>query len=152
MKHRVQVDDTPSTPATSMADANYNASSASRSPSREFTISPDLAGLRLDQALARLLPEHSRSRIKAWIEAGGVTVDGAKAPGKHRLLGAEVRGHQAAGAQAGVGRQRHELGYGRQRDEARVNVLARVVDGLLRISADRVDDRDRAAGSEGEGQ
>ncbi|HTR58207.1 MAG TPA: 23S rRNA pseudouridine(1911/1915/1917) synthase RluD [Casimicrobiaceae bacterium] len=72
-----------------MTGANYSAPSASRSPSREFTISPGLAGLRLDQALARLLPEHSRSRIKAWIEAGGVTVDGAKAPGKHRLLGAE---------------------------------------------------------------
>ena len=72
-----------------MTGANYSAPSASRSPSREFTISPELAGLRLDQALARLLPEHSRSRIKAWIEAGGVTVDGAKAPGKHRLLGAE---------------------------------------------------------------
>lgn len=56
---------------------------------REFTISADLAGLRLDQALARLMPEHSRSRLKAWIEAGGVTVSGEITAAKHRLLGGE---------------------------------------------------------------
>jgi 23S rRNA pseudouridine1911/1915/1917 synthase len=33
-----------------------------------------LAGQRLDAALARLLPEHSRTRIKGWIEAGQVLV------------------------------------------------------------------------------
>jgi 23S rRNA pseudouridine1911/1915/1917 synthase len=71
-----------------MAGANYSAPSAAQSP-RELVVPPELAGLRLDQALAQLLPEHSRSRIKAWIDAGGVSVDGAKLPGKHRLLGAE---------------------------------------------------------------
>ena len=30
--------------------------------------------MRLDSALARLLPEHSRTRIKGWIEAGQVQV------------------------------------------------------------------------------
>jgi len=35
-------------------------------------IPAELAGQRLDSALARLLPEHSRTRIKAWIEEGGV--------------------------------------------------------------------------------
>jgi len=34
----------------------------------------ELAGMRLDQALARLLPDYSRSRLKEWIEAGRVTV------------------------------------------------------------------------------
>ena len=33
------------------------------------------AGQRLDQALARLLPDYSRSRLKTWIEAGEVLVD-----------------------------------------------------------------------------
>ena len=47
------------------------------------------AGLRLDQALAQLLPEHSRSRLKGWIEAGRVTVDGAVAPPRRRLAGGE---------------------------------------------------------------
>jgi 23S rRNA pseudouridine1911/1915/1917 synthase len=56
---------------------------------REFTITAELAGLRLDQALVRLMPEHSRSRIRSWIDAGGVSVDGAKTQAKHRLLGGE---------------------------------------------------------------
>ncbi|MBV2234216.1 MAG: 23S rRNA pseudouridine(1911/1915/1917) synthase RluD [Sterolibacterium sp.] len=34
------------------------------------------AGLRLDQALARLLPQHSRSRLQAWLRAGQVCIDG----------------------------------------------------------------------------
>lgn len=40
----------------------------------ELEIPQELAGMRLDSALARLLPEHSRTRIKAWIEAGEVQV------------------------------------------------------------------------------
>ena len=35
-------------------------------------IPPELAGSRLDAALAQLLPAHSRTRIKGWIEAGQV--------------------------------------------------------------------------------
>jgi len=41
----------------------------------DLEIPPELAGQRLDSALARLLPEHSRTRIKGWIEAGAVKVD-----------------------------------------------------------------------------
>jgi len=41
----------------------------------DLTIPPELAGQRLDSALARLMPEHSRTRIKGWIEAGAVKVD-----------------------------------------------------------------------------
>jgi 23S rRNA pseudouridine1911/1915/1917 synthase len=40
----------------------------------ELEIPPELAGRRLDAALAQLLPDHSRTRIKAWIESGGVKV------------------------------------------------------------------------------
>ena len=40
----------------------------------DLQIPMDLAGQRLDIALARLLPEHSRTRIKGWIEAGQVLV------------------------------------------------------------------------------
>ena len=43
----------------------------------ELQIPSELAGLRLDQALAQLLPEYSRSRLKDWIESGRVSVDGA---------------------------------------------------------------------------
>ncbi len=40
----------------------------------ELEIPPELAGQRLDSALARLLPQHSRTRIKVWIEEGAVLV------------------------------------------------------------------------------
>jgi len=40
----------------------------------DLTIPPELAGQRLDSALARMLPQHSRTRIKGWIEAGAVHV------------------------------------------------------------------------------
>jgi 23S rRNA pseudouridine1911/1915/1917 synthase len=41
----------------------------------DLTIPPELAGQRLDSALARLMPEHSRTRIKGWIEGGAVKLD-----------------------------------------------------------------------------
>ncbi len=40
----------------------------------DLEIPEELAGLRLDSALARLMPEHSRTRIKGWIEGGAVQV------------------------------------------------------------------------------
>ncbi|HEV7610476.1 MAG TPA: 23S rRNA pseudouridine(1911/1915/1917) synthase RluD [Steroidobacteraceae bacterium] len=43
----------------------------------DLKIPPELAGQRLDSALARLMPEHSRTRIKGWIEAGAVTLNRA---------------------------------------------------------------------------
>jgi 23S rRNA pseudouridine1911/1915/1917 synthase len=45
--------------------------------------------MRLDQALARMAPEHSRSRLRAWIDAGRVTVDGAQWEAKRRVSGGE---------------------------------------------------------------
>ncbi|MGE5170353.1 MAG: 23S rRNA pseudouridine(1911/1915/1917) synthase RluD [Rudaea sp.] len=45
--------------------------------------------MRLDQALARMAPEHSRSRLRAWIDAGRVTVDGAQWEAKRRVAGGE---------------------------------------------------------------
>src|ERR1700675_4284312 len=40
----------------------------------DLEIPAELAGKRLDSALARLLPQHSRTRIKGWIEEGAVLV------------------------------------------------------------------------------
>ncbi len=42
----------------------------------DLTIPAEQQGKRLDQALAELLPSYSRSRIKTWIEANQVMVDG----------------------------------------------------------------------------
>lgn len=41
-------------------------------------IGPDLAGKRLDQALASLFSEYSRSRLQAWTKEGRVLVNGAQ--------------------------------------------------------------------------
>jgi 23S rRNA pseudouridine1911/1915/1917 synthase len=41
-----------------------------------LTIPPELEGKRLDQVLAEMLPDYSRSRLKEWILAGYVSVDG----------------------------------------------------------------------------
>ena len=35
------------------------------------------AGMRLDQALAELLPTYSRNRLQQWLKAGQLRVDGA---------------------------------------------------------------------------
>jgi 23S rRNA pseudouridine1911/1915/1917 synthase len=48
-----------------------------------------LAGLRLDQALARLLPQYSRTRIAGWIDAGLVQVDGRRPRGRDPVAGGE---------------------------------------------------------------
>jgi 23S rRNA pseudouridine1911/1915/1917 synthase len=47
------------------------------------------AGRRLDQALAEMFPDYSRSRLTAWIKAGAVTLDGAAAPPRQLLRGGE---------------------------------------------------------------
>jgi 23S rRNA pseudouridine1911/1915/1917 synthase len=49
----------------------------------------ELAGLRLDQALARLCPQHSRARMQGWIRAGHVRVDGRVPRTRDRLRGGE---------------------------------------------------------------
>lgn len=55
----------------------------------ELTIPPEYAGQRLDQVLAELLPEYSRTRIKAWIEGGQVAVSGRPLRPKDPVLGGE---------------------------------------------------------------
>jgi 23S rRNA pseudouridine1911/1915/1917 synthase len=49
-----------------------------------------MAGLRLDQALARLLPEESRSRLARLVEEGHVTVNGERVPPRLKLKSGEV--------------------------------------------------------------
>jgi 23S rRNA pseudouridine1911/1915/1917 synthase len=49
----------------------------------------DCAGLRLDQALARLLPAHSRSRLAQWVREERVILDGCAAIPRAKLRGGE---------------------------------------------------------------
>jgi 23S rRNA pseudouridine1911/1915/1917 synthase len=55
-----------------------------------LTIPATCAGMRLDAALAKLFPEHSRSRLQVWMKDGRVSVDGAGADAKRKVLGGEV--------------------------------------------------------------
>jgi 23S rRNA pseudouridine1911/1915/1917 synthase len=48
-----------------------------------------MAGLRLDQALARALPQYSRARLQSWIEAGAVRVDGQLPRPRDKVHGGE---------------------------------------------------------------
>lgn len=50
-----------------------------------LTVPAELAGRRLDQCLAALLPEHSRSRLQQWIDAGQVRLDGALVERKQKV-------------------------------------------------------------------
>ncbi len=61
------------------------------SPTLEISIEipPEQAGQRLDQALAALLPEHSRSRLKSWIDNGEVLVDGSARRPRDKVSGGE---------------------------------------------------------------
>ena len=45
--------------------------------------------MRLDQALARLLPDWSRSRLQTWILEKRISVDGGEAIPKQKVWGGE---------------------------------------------------------------
>ena len=59
-------------------------------PAIELTIPSEEQGSRLDAALARLIPEHSRSSLQTLIERDEVTVDGEFSKSKRTLLGGEL--------------------------------------------------------------
>jgi 23S rRNA pseudouridine1911/1915/1917 synthase len=66
---------------TDCGSANYNV---------RLTIPAELAGLRLDQALARLLPEESRTRLARLIAEGHVRVDGDAATPRLKVKSGEA--------------------------------------------------------------
>jgi 23S rRNA pseudouridine1911/1915/1917 synthase len=47
------------------------------------------AGLRLDKALARMFPEHSRNRLQKWLKDGQVSLDSRSAKPKQKIWGGE---------------------------------------------------------------
>ena len=49
----------------------------------------EVSGERLDKFLGGALPDYSRNRLQAWVEAGGVTVDGKITKVRHLLRGGE---------------------------------------------------------------
>jgi len=55
----------------------------------QLSIPDDCAGLRLDQALVKLLPAYSRSRLQEWITSQLVRVDGEYASTRQKVWGGE---------------------------------------------------------------
>jgi len=63
---------------------NYTVESVTR------RVPETLAGLRLDKALARMFPEHSRNRLQKWLRAGHVSLDSRAAKPKQKIWGGEL--------------------------------------------------------------
>lgn len=56
----------------------------------ELIIPVEMAGLRLDQALAELCTEYSRSRLTTWIKSGNIRVEGEKLRPRDKVNGGEA--------------------------------------------------------------
>jgi 23S rRNA pseudouridine1911/1915/1917 synthase len=66
--------------------ADYSPSPA---PARGLEVPAACAGWRLDATLAKLFPEHSRSRLQGWLKQELILLDGAAAEGKRKVYGGE---------------------------------------------------------------
>jgi len=73
-------------PSESEVDTNAN---ESPHEVRHWVVSDEYAGLRLDQALAKILPEYSRSRLQEWITQQQVKVNGEFALPRQKVWGGE---------------------------------------------------------------
>ena len=63
----------------------------SRTEPLRLIVPESCSGRRLDQALAELLPQHSRNRLQGWIRDGHVTLDDQpETEPKRKVLGGEV--------------------------------------------------------------
>jgi len=69
--------------ARSEETRNYTVANATR------RVPEALAGLRLDKALARMFPEHSRNRLQRWLKDGQVSLDSRSAKPKEKIWGGE---------------------------------------------------------------
>jgi 23S rRNA pseudouridine1911/1915/1917 synthase len=55
----------------------------------DLLLPDELAGLRLDQALARALPQYSRARLQSWIDRGAVRIAGRVPRARDKVSGGE---------------------------------------------------------------
>jgi len=74
-----------------------------------LTVPAACAGLRLDQALSRLLPEYSRTRLAQWVRAKQVTLDGRAVLARRRVWGGEVIDLVPAPAPAALAQRAEEI-------------------------------------------
>ena len=59
------------------------------SEAQQKTVPEELSGQRLDQALARMFPEYSRSRLKSWLLKGFITVNSRAMRPRDAVIGGE---------------------------------------------------------------
>jgi 23S rRNA pseudouridine1911/1915/1917 synthase len=59
-------------------------------PAVALIVPAECAGMRLDQALAKLMPEHSRSRLAQWVRDERVRIDGRAAIPRAKVWGGEA--------------------------------------------------------------
>jgi 23S rRNA pseudouridine1911/1915/1917 synthase len=65
-------------------------------PAEAAKVPAECAGWRLDAALARLFPEHSRSRLQGWLKEGLIRIDGAVVAPKRKVHRRRARRVDAA--------------------------------------------------------
>ena len=76
-------------PDTDLDEDNDFSPACQPAETLRLSVPIDLAGLRLDAALAKMLPDYSRSRIAGWIKDGEVLCNGQPASPKTKLIGGE---------------------------------------------------------------
>jgi 23S rRNA pseudouridine1911/1915/1917 synthase len=69
--------------------ADYSRSPAPPLSRAALDVPMECAGWRLDATLAKLFPEHSRSRLQGWLKDGLIRLDGGTAEGKRKVYGGE---------------------------------------------------------------
>ncbi len=76
--------------AFKVGEYTVNSAVVMNSEKQNLAVPEELAGLRLDQALARMFPEYSRSRLKEWLLAGAITIDGGTKRPRDAVAGGEM--------------------------------------------------------------
>src|SRR5438874_10366154 len=72
-----------------MGRQNYSDWDAALVAPLSAIVPPEMGGLRLDQALARLFHQYSRSRLQEWLRSGHIRVDGRTPPARMAVSGGE---------------------------------------------------------------
>jgi 23S rRNA pseudouridine1911/1915/1917 synthase len=73
-----------------MGRQNYNDWDEALVAPLSATVPLEMGGLRLDQALARLFHQYSRSRLQDWLRSGHIKVDGQTPPARMAVSGGEL--------------------------------------------------------------
>ena len=72
-----------------MSDEPAAARAATASRTEAARIPEDMAGMRLDRALAAVFPAYSRARLQQWLREGMISVDGARPRPSDKVRGGE---------------------------------------------------------------